>query len=271
MNPSNRILPAAALALALAAPATGRAGDGFELGVGYDYSSGDYGQDVTTEIEYLPVSLAWTTGPWRAEVTVPYIRVTGNGTVVPGAGGPMVFDNFNSGFFGMGGGGSSATGTETRSGLGDVTARLGYAFLPADGSFYELSGKVKFGTADEDQGLGTGENDYALQFDGVFGGGPVSPYVTLGYLVTGDSADFSYRDVPYGSLGLMFRLGAGASAGLGYDYRRATVQGSDDQQQASAYLGWRFTPDLSATLSALAGFTDSSPDYGASLRLTAGF
>ncbi len=273
MHSSNRLLPAVTVVLALAAPAGGRAAEGLELSAGYDYSSGDYGQDVTTEIEYLPLSLAWTAGPWRAEVTVPYIRVTGNGTVVPGAGSPMVFDSFGSGLFGMGGGGGSTTSTrsETRSGLGDVTTRLGYAFAGGNGSFYELSGKIKFGTADEDQGLGTGENDYTLQFDGVIGDGALSPYFTLGYLVTGDSAAFSYRDVPYGSLGLLFRLGEGASAGLGYDYRRATVQGSDDQQQLSAYLGWRFTPDLSATVSALAGFTDASPDYGAGFRLTTAF
>ncbi|HED52117.1 MAG TPA: hypothetical protein ENI83_01045 [Gammaproteobacteria bacterium] len=264
-------IPVLLTALVLAAPGAGYSGGRVEIAASYDYSSGDYGQDVTTEIEYMPVSLAYTDGPWRVELTVPYIRVTGNGTVVPGSGSPLVFDNFSGGLFGSGGGsggGSSSTASVSNSGLGDVITRVGYAFMPADGSFYELSGKVKFGTADENDGLGTGENDYAVQFDGVLGSGVVSPYFTVGYLVTGDSGDFTYRDVPYGSLGLMFKTGEGSSAGLGYDYRRATVSGSDDQHMASAFLGWKLTPGVSASVSAIAGFTDSTPDYGASVKLT---
>jgi hypothetical protein len=266
-----RILPLLVAGLVLAvlvfvAPGEGRAEGRFEVAAGYDYSTGDYGQDVTTEIEYLPVSLAYTEGVWRVELIVPYIRVTGNGTVVPGTGGPAVFDDFGGGAFGSGGG--SSTTSVSNSGPGDVIARVGYAFLPADGSFYELTGRVKFGTADEDDGLGTGENDYAIQFDGVIGTGSVSPYFTLGYLVTGDSSDFTYRDVPYASLGLMFRTGAGNSAGLGYDYRRATLRGSDDQHMASAFFGWRFSSGVSASVSALAGLSDSTPDYGASVKLT---
>jgi len=274
MNRKVKFLPAFTVILPLLASA---AGD-LELTLGYDYTRGDYGQDVTTEIEYMPLTLDYYNGPWRMELTVPYIRVTGNGTVVPGAGGPMVFSDFDSGVFGPGGmrgGGNSGsrTDTVTNSGLGDVMARVGYSIFPgADaGSFYELSGRVKFGTADEDDGLGTGENDYALQLDGIVGSGTVAPYFTLGYLVTGDSNDFEYKDVPYGSVGLMFRRGDSGSAGIGYDYRRAAVSGSDDQQQASAYLGWVFSPRWSGTLSGLFGLTDSTPDYGASFMLTGGF
>ncbi len=273
MNCKQRTMLAGALAVALAVPMPVLAGADAEVSVGYDYSSGDYGQNVTTEIEYLPVSLALSEGPWRVELTVPYIRVTGNGSVVPGAGGPMVFDSFSSGLFGrMGGaGGTSSTSTTTRSGVGDVVVQAGYAVLPADGSFYELSGRVKFGTADEDDGLGTGENDYSLQFDAVVGSGAVSPYFTLGYLVTGDSSAFTYRDVPYGSAGLMFRMGEGSSAGFGYDYRRSTLSGSDDQQQVSAFWGWELAPSVAASVSGLVGFTDSSPDYGVSVELSSRF
>ena len=270
MNSYRKAGLAIALAIAFAGPTAVRAESAFDLSAGYEYSSGDYGQKVTTEIEYLPVSMTLTDGPWRLALTVPYIRVTGNGSVVPGTGSPMVFDSFNTGLFG-GAGGVSSTSTTSNSGLGDVIAEAGYAFLPDDGSFYELSASIKFGTADDKEGLGTGENDYSLQFDGVVGSAAVAPYFTLGYLVTGDSPAFTYRDVPFGSVGLMFRMGENSSAGLGYDYRRSTVRGSDDQQQASAYFGWKLAPTLSASVSGLIGFTDSSPDYGLGARLSSRF
>lgn len=262
-----------AVVLVLTVPVPASADSTTEFSLGYDYSSGDYGQNVTTEIEVLPASLAVSEGPWRVEITVPYIRVSGNGSVVPGAGSPMVLDSFKAGRFGGSGGGSvsSSKSTTTHGGLGDIAVSAGYALMPADGSFYEISGKLKFGTADENEGLGTGENDFALQLDGVVGAGTVSPYFTLGYLVTGDSGAVSFRDVPYGSVGLMFHLGKNATVGTGYDYRASTVRGSDDQQQLDAFLDWKLAPSLSASVSALAGFTDSSPDYGASARLTSRF
>ncbi len=270
MTNCNKVAGAlAALAISLAGTAGAAPQAGISLG--YDYSSGEYGQNVTTEIEYLPVSMSLTEGSWRAELIVPWIRVTGNGSVVPGPGSPMVFDNFNAGLLGGGGAPASATSTITSSGMGDVIAELGYAVMPADGSFYELTGSVKFGTADENEGLGTGENDYSLRLDGVVGSGAVMPYFTVGYLVTGDGGGFDYRDVPFASAGLMFRMGEGASAGLGYDYRSATVRGSDDQQQASAFFAWRLGPAVSASVSGLIGFTDSSPDYGLGAELSTRF
>jgi len=238
----------------------------FQVSAGYDYSSGKYGQAVTTSIETLPVSMNYINGPWSLALSVPYIRITGNGTVIPGAGGPTTFNNFGSGLFGGGmGGGSSSTQTITNSGMGDITASMGYGFFPASGNFYELSAKVKFGTADVNTGLGTGENDYYLQYDAVLGGDSVSPFFTLGYVITGDSASYIYKDVPYASLGLIFKTGQSSSFGVSYDYRQATVDGSDALQQANLFISWSSSKQWTTTLSALTGFTDSSPDVGVGL------
>jgi len=241
----------------------------FKLSTGYDYSSGKYGQAVTTEIETLAITMNYLRGPWSLKLTAPAIRVTGNGTVIPGANGPTSFNSFSDGFFGGGsGGGASTTQTVTSSGLGDLTASVGYAYFPASGNFYEVTARVKFGTADVDKGLGTGENDYTLQFDAVFSNDVVSPFFTLGYAITGDSSLYTYKNVPYAALGLMFKTGASSSFGVGYDYRQATVDGSDDLQQANVFFNWSSSRQWSTTLSALAGFTDSSPDYGVGLIFT---
>lgn len=239
-----------------------------ELSAGYDYSTGKYGQSVSTEITSIPVSMNYLNGPWRYRLTIPYLSITGNGSVVPGAGGPMAFDNFASGFFGRrGNNAASSTSTVTNTGLGDITASVGYGLFPA-GGFYEISAKVKFATADADKGLGSGENDYYLQFDGSVGTGAVTPFFTLGYVVTGDPADFTFNDVPYGSLGLLARNGSSSSLGVVYDYRQATVDGSDDLRQASAFVGWKMSGQWSASVSYSIGFTDSSPDTAVSISLS---
>ena len=255
-----RSLLAAALAgLSLAAQAEGQ----LSVSAGFDYTSGTYGSDTTTTITTVPVTFNYLNGPWRATVTVPWIQVTGDGSVIPGPGGPLSFTSGGR-FFGMG---SRSTTTYTNSGLGDVTADLGYALFPQDGSFYEFSARAKFGTADPDKGLGTGENDYALQFDAVIGQGQVSPYLTAGYYITGDTPTYTYNDVPYGSLGLMFRPGEKASLGIGYDFRQATVNGTDDLRQVSAFYGWQGKGGWNGSLSALMGLSDTAPDVGFNVTL----
>jgi len=242
-----------------------------KLSTGYEYTSGKYGQNVDTEIVYVPVTLRYIKDAWSYKVTVPYISVTGNGAVVPGTGGSVSSGNFNTGFFGgggMGGGGAaSSTQTVTNAGLGDVTASIAYAFFPTE-AFYEVSAKVKFATADADKGLGTGENDYYLQFDGFIGTGTVTPFFTLGYVVTGDSANFTLKDVPYGSAGLMFKTSASSSLGVSYDYQQSTFTGNDDLSQATAFISWKTSPQWSAGLTATVGFSDSSPDSGFGVNLS---
>lgn len=207
-------------------------------------------------------------GSWSLKLSIPYVRVTGNGSIIPGPGGPTSFGSFGGGVFGMGGSGASANQTVTNSGLGDVVASVGYAVFPASGAFYELTAKAKLGTADAGKGLGTGKNDYFLQFDGVLGNGDLTPFYTVGYIITGDSASYSYKNVPYGTLGLMFKTGQSSNFGFSYDYRQAIIDGTDDLQQASAFISWNDSRQWSTTLSALIGFTNSSPDYGVRLMFT---
>ena len=232
---------------------------------GYDYTTGKYGQDVSTEIEVVPFTFNRTDGAWNLKLTVPYIRVTGNGTVVPGTSGS--FSNFSEGSFGRGGSGASTTSTVVNSGLGDVTGSIGYGFFPAN-SFFEVTAKVKLGTADADKGLGTGQNDYYLQLDGVIGNNTVSPFFTLGYVVTGDTSTTTYKDVPYGSFGFMFKHNKFKSTGISHDYRQATIEGSEDQKQISAFMTWKNPKGWSTTLALSKGLTNASPDLGLSMYFT---
>lgn len=232
----------------------------------YDYTSGKYGQNVTTEIEIVPLTFNRLDGAWNLKLTIPYIRVTGNGTVIPGTTGTAP-SFFNGVFGGGGGGGSSTTSTVVNSGLGDITGSIGYGFFPGS-NFFEAIAKIKLGTADANKGLGTGENDYSLQLDGVIGNGKVSPFFTAGYVITGDTASTAYKDVPYGSFGFMFKNSDSQTSGISYDYRQATLEGSENQEQFSAFLTWKKPHQWSTTVSGLIGLTTSSPDFGLSLYFT---
>src|SRR5437879_13899860 len=77
------------IALGLLAFAQGAlAADGGELslGVGFNYSSGEYGTSTTTEILSIPIIARYERGPWIFKLTVPYLSIPGGTSVVPGGG-----------------------------------------------------------------------------------------------------------------------------------------------------------------------------------------
>jgi len=123
----------------------------FSLTTGLDYSSGNYGGTQATDTLFIPFIGKYEEGLWTYKLTVPYVRVTGTGSVVRDVG---AFKT------------AAATRT-TESGLGDVVAVVTRNVYDRGGSgtLLDVTGKIKFATADENKGLGTGENDYAVQLD----------------------------------------------------------------------------------------------------------
>ena len=72
--------------------------EGFSSSVGGDYSTGKYGSSESTNVFYLPFGVAYDSGAFTYRLTIPYIRVTGSGDIVPG------------GFGGASAGGGSSIG-----------------------------------------------------------------------------------------------------------------------------------------------------------------
>ena len=52
--------------------------------MGTDYSTDKYGLTDSTDVWYVPFSASYETGAFTYKVTVPWIRVTGSGEIVPG-------------------------------------------------------------------------------------------------------------------------------------------------------------------------------------------
>src|SRR3546814_11577403 len=85
MRPFPRVLPVSlGTALLVAAPLTAFAqyAHPFDVGVGVDFSSGDYGTGIDTDILSVPVSVGYADGPLSFKLTVPYVRVNGASNVI---------------------------------------------------------------------------------------------------------------------------------------------------------------------------------------------
>ncbi|HVC17643.1 MAG TPA: transporter [Rhodanobacter sp.] len=272
--------------LLLGAPAvhaadTGTSDGYFSISGGANYSSGKYGTSSTTDIWSVPLTAAYESDRWTFKLIVPYIGISGSGSVIPGTG---LVDNINPLGRGrgrgniLGGGGSTGTGgtaTTTNgsaSGLGDIVASAGYnLYSSADRSFgLVLTGKVKFGTADENKGLGTGKNDYGVSLDTYKVYGRWTPFGGVGWMKYGSSQYIKLKNGYNANVGVDYKLDSNNNFGSYYYYREKIAVGGAQQSELAAYWNHKFSDNLRLQSYVLGGTTDGSPDWGggASVKYT---
>lgn len=275
--------------------------DGFSASVGTDYSTGQYGSNESTDVLFMPFQFNYETGPVMFKVTVPYLRVTGPGDIVP------------SGLGGSGSGSTVATGSNgcnsnsgkgnardrpecqgltddddtstpttptttttttkrkrtTESGLGDVTLAAIYNLIdnPDSGWIVDLTGRVKIPTASESKGLGSGKTDYAVQanVDKYFGAFNLS--AGLGYRWLGEPSGVNYDNVTYGSIGSGYKFSKATSMGFSYDWATAAVNGGAKPQEVSVFGSYRLNDNYKLSAVLYGGLSNASPDVGGGLTL----
>ena len=237
----------------------------FSAGGGFDFSSGNYGTSATTDILSIPVFGRYETGPWLFKLTVPYIRISGPGNVIPGVGRVGAVKGNR--------GAPVPTTTATESGIGDVVAAATYNLYSRGASdlVIDLTGKIKFATADVNKGLGTGQNDYAAQVDVYKGYGRIKAFGTVGYSILGSSSAIPLSNVFYASLGAAYTADKRTSAGVMLDLREAASSTSGQRREVTAYVAYKLTDAWKAQAYALKGFADGSPDYGVGAILARSF
>ena len=261
-RPSSRIAVACLAALSgLAAPAAVLAADSaFSLGVGAEYTTGDYGGDESIDEVYVPVTAIYDAGRVSFRLTVPFLSVRApEGTIIEGPDGqPIVGEGPRT----------------TESGLGDVVAAVTVLDVLRSSSgnvALDLTGKVKFGTADEEKGLGTGEQDYTLQADLFRFYDRFTAIGTAGYTFRGDPQGVNIDDAFFASLGGTYAVSSTVRCGAFYDFREAAYPGNDDLHEVSVFASTRVSDAWRLQGYLLAGFTDSSPEWGLGLTATRGF
>ena len=219
------------------------------ISTGIEYSSGEYGGTGDIEDLYAPFTVRIDYSRLGLRLTIPYLSVTTPAdTVTPGP-----------------------AATTTEDGLGDIIASVTLYDLyvsPTADFILDASGKVKFGSADVDKGLGTGENDYTLQLNGYRFYDRFTLQGSAGYKVRGDPPGVELEDVFLGSIGGAFRASDRIRLGVFYDYREASLSGLDAIQELSGFASFRLNDRWRLELYAFTGFGDNSPDWGGGLLVT---
>ncbi len=174
----------AALLLACVSPAAAEDEPLWSLSSSVNYSVGDYGTGKDTTFIYVPFTLGvkpidgFTLG-----LTIPYVYQTGQTVVITGGGVAVRKDKQR-----QLGTATQNQVTSTEHGLGDVLLKGQYVLVEEKSVLPEVAPylKIKFPTADQGKGLGTGEFDETV---GVDLSKTLFPrfvsYVTLAYTVIG--------------------------------------------------------------------------------------
>lgn len=234
-----------------------------QLALGAEYTSGKYGGTETTEIQYFPVTGRYAAGPWLLKLTVPYLRIAGIGSGDRvGMNGMMLHAPL-----------ARAPVRRNVAGLGDVLAGATYAMYEnsATGVLFDVTGKIKFGTADPSEWLGTGENDYSIQVDLSKQWRRWAAFAGWGWKAMGNPAGTTFKNPWYGSLGVVYRTSGATSLGWAYDYRGAVIDDGGKVGEASLFLSQKISQTAKIQGYVLRGFSIASPDWGGGIVLSTGF
>ncbi len=214
------------------------------------HGKGDFGFDFDTQISYLPIRYEFNSGNWGFQLLAPMLEVDGPGSVLVNLGG------VNRVFAGM--------EPRKESGLGDVVGSIVYRTNQAtpNSPFVDFRVDIKFPTADDAKGLGSGEADLNIQVDLSQYLGQWLLFGSAGYSFRGDSALFpDLTDGAYAQLGAAFPVNESISAGFIYDYREAVASFTGDIHEVGPYVNWRIDSHWTLTGMTMRGLTGSSVDY----------
>lgn len=246
-----------------------------KVGAGVDYTTGKYGTSTTTDITEVPVTFGYDVGDWSFKLDVPYIHVSGADNVIPGVG-PV--ENKNPKKRGHGKNASvtptpTPTTTGSASGLGDIVAAATYeAYSNKAANFgIDLTGKIKFGTASADEGLGTGKNDYSFNVDMYKGFGAWTLFGGVGYTWLGSSQYVRLNDVFTANVGASYKIDRQSTIGAYYDYREKASSTSFARNELTGYYSYKFASAWKAQAYVTKGFTDGSPDWGVGAHVVYSF
>jgi hypothetical protein len=248
------VLAAVPLALLLSSQARAETRSDFRFLV--SYFSGDFGTGIDTHIIYVPAILVVTREKHEFRLTVPYLSITTTEPVT------FVGDQV----IGRGQGGRT-----TESGPGDVVLQDEYFFVEGGRARPWVSAlfRVKFPTADESRGLGTGEPDAGA------GLGLIQPlgerWNLLGqtqYVVRGDPPDNDFRNTLWLSFGIQRRLSGSTSANLFYERRQSVLPGQPDLSDLSLGCDHSFARKLTLRAAAYLGLSETAEDYGVSAGIS---
>lgn len=235
--------------------------NGFSLSAGIERSTGNYGAQELTDIQYFPVTGKYQAGSVSLMLMIPYVSITGPSNVIGEPGNVIQI--------------TTAGGGERRraSGQGDVVATGTFNVYKnvISSLLLDLTGKFKFATADETKGLGTGKNDFSIQTDVVKQSGAWMLFGSLGWLKMGDPVGIDFKDPWFGSVGAGYGLNTATQLGAVYETRQRVIDGGAKLSQLTVFVSYKLAPTYTLQGYVIKGFSDGSPDWGAGTALNRDF
>lgn len=218
------------------------------VGLGFDFSRGDYGESDATNSFAAPAFLKLEWEPVALRISIPFLLINGSERVLGTPDGPGATSS-----------GTTVLGDSYRYGLGDVSTSLTYTYYPTRKwvPFVDLRLKVKAPTAEKD--LGTQKVDTTLQFELTEQIGSFSVFGGYGYRFKGGAR---FDDISLASVGANYRVNDTMTAGLAFDWREASVSGVPDSKELSPMLSFKVNEQSRFSPYGVIGFSDASPDWG---------
>jgi len=266
------VLIGVALMLLGVTPALAEDDPRLSLSTSVNYSVGDYGAGKDTTIVYVPFTLGVSplNRLWL-DVTVPFIHQTTQNVIITGGG--VASRKEEKGKL------ARPARSTTEAGLGDVLFKVSYIVLedivPEDrGPIPEIAPyvKIKFPTADEHRGLGTGEFDETVgvdvskrPVDGLFG------YLSLAYTFIGSPAGSDLRDAFGWSVGAAYAVSQPFSVFAFLDGATAIAPGQENPLELGVGAEFKLPGALKLTGAISRGLSKGSEDWGVSAGLAVRF
>lgn len=244
--------------------ATGHAAaeDRNSIAIGMQASRGDYGSKIDTTIVSVPVSVQLRRGGWQLEASLPWLRVSGDRTVLPTYGpvplmGPLP-------------GGTGRTGRNTTTGVGDLELAAKYSVDTGGAVGIDIGVAAKLATADEARGLGTGTNDYAIGLDVHRAVGDTLLFAGAELAWLGGSSRITADTQQRVTVGLGRRAGPG-HLGVAYAHRSALADHVDARRDAAVFYDAATGNGRKVRVHASRGLSDGSPDWGIGVSVGTAF
>lgn len=254
------------------------------LELDFDFTSGDYGTDTTTDSYVYTLLLgAYLGSRWDVQLSAPYIYksnsyLTTSGNVYYGSrmtGTPQVGQLANGD--GMGGSGGDGTGgttdtttttmtdvKESQSGFGDMSLSLGCILLFENQTSPQVRAYVEglLPTGDEDKGLGTGGYGVEGGFELFKWVGPFSLLGSGAYTWQEDSSDIGLKEYWSYEVGLGYALTDRLRPGLSLWGATEPAEDVGSLLEGKAQLSYRTGSSSAIGVYVMKGLATSSPDMG---------
>lgn len=247
------------------------------LGVKLDYASGDYGTGIDSDtlttsavIGYYPHTR------FDLELTIPYIyqssgAATSAGNIRFGVRRTQSQPNSSPG---MGQTQQDQTiDTSSQSGLGDLVLEAGYVLVAESSSMPRLRATsfIKFPTADEKKGLGTGELDLGIGMQVSKWFNEMHGYAETTLVFQGDNEALGLKDFVSAEIGLGHLVAGRALAALSLWGASAPADTSSELLEARIKLSMPWSARSGFTAYLGTGLVDESPDLTAGGSLFVNF